>query len=80
MTRLRPGHWPKQDTPEQENGSGMFLVHPGMIGHYYSNDSVGGEFASAQWRMSTTKIAQLLVFDQNLVQMKKLIVFKTVRK
>ncbi|KAH3859174.1 hypothetical protein DPMN_101890 [Dreissena polymorpha] len=90
MTRPRPGHWPKQETLKQAKQCGMFLVHPGMIRHYFSHDSVRGvgymdkqfadEYASAQWRMSIYKIEQLLLFDLNLVQMKTLILLKRVRK
>ncbi|KAH3859177.1 hypothetical protein DPMN_101893 [Dreissena polymorpha] len=90
MIRPRPGHWPKQQTLENAKQCGMFLVHRGKIGNYFSHDSVRGvgymdkqfadEYASAQWRMSTNKIEQMLVFDLNLVQMKTLILLKMVRK
>ncbi|KAH3859168.1 hypothetical protein DPMN_101884 [Dreissena polymorpha] len=90
MARPRPGHWPKQETLEKSKQCGMFLVHPGMIGHYFSHDSVRGvgymdkryadDYASAQWKMSTNKTEQLLVFDLNLVQMKTLILLKLARK
>ncbi|XP_052792802.1 uncharacterized protein LOC128226785 [Mya arenaria] len=69
--RSRPGHWPTPVLLQQARTCGVFLVPEG---HPESSETM------LEWRISTSLVERLLMFDLSVCQTKVYVLLKLIRK